>query len=651
MDLLRIFLFCFIWVFVVQTAQSQVTVVPSKTKALIDGKSFYLHTVKPGETLFSISRAYNVLQKDVVFNNPDAFEGIRIGQELKIPVDANEAPNGNTLQSAQFIYHITEKGQTVYWLMQNYHISREELFRYNPDLEHSDLQAGQVVTIPRETDGAVKPAEPKDSHVVHTVKRGETLFSIAKTYNVNLNEVFEMNPEINANDPRVKTGQQIKIPLQNIPPISLPVEKSKIDTVIIRQYLQTDNNGLFPPPQQVAFAVEDSSECAETDQKEFRVAMFLPLFLADNAPASAPDSGLVKDNEGRFRYRDGRYWIHPRTANALEFYMGALLAVDSLNKQGLKTRLSFFDTMRDSIKMAQLLSSQEMKNMDLIIGPFYTELVNQVMPFSIENRIYYVSPIAINEESLRNNPYLMQVNSGEINTVSTIVNHISKRENIHVTLIGNRSEADQTLFNAYLSKLKTVFADSILTVSQMRPDSLLQPGRYLKRGRMNVVIIPSSNEAFVNIVTGWLNASSNSYKINLYGLSSWTKFVNLDLEYLHALEFRYATAFYIDYHHPEVQNFLLKFRKMYHTEPTMLTGYGGISSYAYQFAFSGYDITYYFVSALMKYGKGFGCCIKDFNMPMLQSGFHFEKSDTFSGYMNTHLDIYKYGKDYSITKE
>ena len=652
MDLLRIFLICFAWVFFAQPAQSQVTVVPSKTKVVIDGKSFFLHTVKPGETLYSISRAYNVLQRDLVFNNPDAFEGIKIGQELKIPVNSGETPAGNQIQSAQYIYHITEKGQTVFWLTQNYNISQEELFKYNPELEHSDLQAGQVVTIPKKANGAVQVAEPKKpAHVVHTVKRGETLFSIAKSYNVNLNGVFEINPELNANDPRVKVGQQVKIPIEDAAPIGLPIELSKADTIIIRQDLQTNNNAVTTPPQYTAFVVDDSPECAETTRKEFRIAMFLPWFLADNAPASAPDSGLVKGNESRFRYRDGKYWINPSSMNALEFYMGALLAIDSLKNQGLNAKIYEFDTMRDTIKMAQLLRSQEMKNMDLIIGPFYTDLVNQVRSFALENRIYYVSPVSVNAESLKNNPFLMQVNAGEINTVGAMVNHISKQENKHITLIGNKSDADQTLFNAYLNRLKMTFPDSCLTVHQMRTDSLQQPTRYLKKGQMNVIIIPSADEKFVNIVTGQLNTSTNSYKVNLYGLASLTKIVNLDMEYLHALEFRYATAFYIDYDNPAVQNFLRRYRKIYHTEPTLLTGLGGISSNAYQFAFLGYDITFYFLSALKKYGKDFGRCITNFRMPLLESDFRFEKIDPYSGYMNRHLDIYKYGKDYSITKE
>ena len=73
MNLLRVIFICLISVCLAQSAYSQSTVVPSKKTALIDGKSYYLHTVKQGETLYSISRAYNILQKDIVFHNPDAF--------------------------------------------------------------------------------------------------------------------------------------------------------------------------------------------------------------------------------------------------------------------------------------------------------------------------------------------------------------------------------------------------------------------------------------------------------------------------------------------------------------------------------------------------------------------------------------------------
>ncbi len=663
MDLLRIFFLCLIWASVTPPVNSQVTVTPSKTRTVIDGKTYYLHTVKQGETLYSISKAYNIPQKDVVFNNPDAFEGIRVGQVLRIPVKAEDTPTSNKLESAQFIYHIAEKGQTAFGITQQYGISAEELYKYNPELEHSPLQAGQVVTIPKTGKGATtqpaQPAKPKTGYIVHTVKRKETLFSIAKSYDADLNRIFEINPEIDADDPKIKTGQEIKIPSANAESINLPVATSKTDTVIIRR----DLTDIPATPDQIVDTTSemripglpaitnDSINCVPAAQKEFRIAMLLPLYLAENYPASAPDSALTKDSEGRFRYKNGQYWIYPRSMNALEFYEGALLAVDSLKKQGLHAKVVVFDTMRDTVKMAQLLKSPAMKDMDLIIGPFYTELIDQTARFARENKIYYVSPIAVNANSLKNNPYLMQINAGEINAVGPVVDYISKQENVQVTLIGNKSEADQTLFEAYRNKLKTVFPDSCLTVREFRTDSLQAPGRYLKKRKLNVVIITAVDEAFVNVFAGQLNAAAHSHSINLYGSASWTRFVNFDAEYFYTLEFRYPSAFYIDYTRPEVQQFLKQFRKTYYTEPTMLTGRGSISPAPCQYAFLGYDAVFYFASAMKMYGKGFGFCIPDFRQPGLQSDFRFRKVNPFGGYLNTHLELYKYTKDYTVVKD
>ena len=572
MNLVRFFVLCLIILSIAAPANSQVTVVPSTTKITIDGKDFYLHVVKPGETLYSISRAYNVLQKDIIFYNPDAQESIKAGEELKIPVET-ETQTNNAQELEQFIRHITEQGQTIYWLTRNYNITEEELYRYNPELANAVLQAGQVVRIPRKTDIVAAP----ENVVVDT-------------------DTIQQRPVVTITNP----------------------------------------------------------DCFESQKNDFRIAMFLPLFIDDNFPVSAPDSTMTRDAYGRYKYHNGRYWISPRSANALEFYQGAMIAVDSLKKQGINAKIDLFDTMHDAEKMTQLLNNDELKNTDLMIAPFgpsVAELVDLVSNFSHENRIYCVSPTVMNASSLRNNPYLIQVNSGEINTVAPLVNHIASQKNIHITLIGNHSEPDQTLYNAYLNRLKTVFADSIFTAFQMSAEDMQQPATYLKRGKMNAVIIPSAHEAFVNVVAGQLYVSSNNFQINVYGLAAWTKFLKLDLEYLHKLEFRYATTFYIDYNNLAVRDFLKNFNSVYHTEPTMLTGLDRISPYPYQFAFLGYDVAYFFLSALKKFGENFGNCIPEYRVDLLQSEFHFERIDQYGGYRNSHFNIYKYNRDYTIVKD
>ena len=82
----RFLIICIMSLFTVHYVHSQVVVIPSTNKVEIDGRSYYLHIVKQGETLYSISRAYSVQIKDIVLVNPEAAETIKTGMELKIPI-------------------------------------------------------------------------------------------------------------------------------------------------------------------------------------------------------------------------------------------------------------------------------------------------------------------------------------------------------------------------------------------------------------------------------------------------------------------------------------------------------------------------------------------------------------------------------------
>ena len=52
----------------------------------INGKKYYVHTVKSGETLYSIAKAYKVDEKVIKEHNPNVADGLRIDQTVKIPV-------------------------------------------------------------------------------------------------------------------------------------------------------------------------------------------------------------------------------------------------------------------------------------------------------------------------------------------------------------------------------------------------------------------------------------------------------------------------------------------------------------------------------------------------------------------------------------
>ena len=103
--------------------QGQVVVEKSRDKVIISGKSYYIHTVKKGETAYSISKAYEITPQELTKENPAVADGLKVGQSLKIPVVDNVQKPKNqkqvtklTRDETKFIYHKLSAGETVFAL-------------------------------------------------------------------------------------------------------------------------------------------------------------------------------------------------------------------------------------------------------------------------------------------------------------------------------------------------------------------------------------------------------------------------------------------------------------------------------------------------------------------------------------------------------
>jgi len=126
--------------------------------------------------------------------------------------------------------------------------------------------------------------------------------------------------------------------------------------------------------------------------------------------------------------------------------------------------------------------------------------------------------------------------------------------------------------------------------------------------RLNKVLIPSMNEAFITDALRNLNLikSSRNYKVEVYGLSRWKNFKTIELNYLHALDLRLAMSYYIDYNDSLTVEFINRYREAFNTEPT-------------DFSYQGYDILTFFVEAMITYGKDFPSAIINERKSLLQS--------------------------------
>jgi LysM repeat protein len=160
----------------------------------VNGQTFIVHLVGEKETLFGLSKRYGVTITRILEFNPAADGGIEAGQLLKIPY----VPKGRTQTAAGTVHKVQPK-ETLFSISRMYSVSVDDIKAWN-NLKDNALSVGQDILIKKE---APKQQQLK---MTHTVAAGETLYSIARTYSVSVDQLKQWN-NLQSND--VKLSQTL----------------------------------------------------------------------------------------------------------------------------------------------------------------------------------------------------------------------------------------------------------------------------------------------------------------------------------------------------------------------------------------------------------------------------------------------------------
>lgn len=617
----------------------------SNNKVIIGGQMYYVHMVKKGETLFSLSKAYNVSQKEIAKENPDIFLGLQVGQALKIPT-SDKRESDDKLLSNDFNYHRVKKGQTLYFLSRKYNVSQEDIIACNPDVKYG-IRENQIVKIPKSkkvVDEFKTPVNKsvedtiklEEEFIYHKVEPKETIYSLTRFYDIDEDLLLEHNPYLSEG---LKVGQILKIP--NV------LEDIEEASVLLKTEETGEDTALYKQRKWLAYSDSiqwsDCRKIRKPQTEPYQVAVLLPLYLEKNDEEFYIDSTEFDDHGNRIyeRIYYDPFHVYPKSVPFVEFYEGFLLAVDSLKEQSLSVNLHVYDTENDTARIKEILSFPELTGMDLIVGPVYNHEIKIVSEFSAQHQIKMVSPFTDNLMLVDENPYLFQVNPSYTSQIDEFARYVSGFGDKNIVLVHNGDSLaysnvqmvkDKIFNNLSLDTMvnniqfkEVVFRDSIFVLEHALNDEI-----------ENVFIIPSNEEAFVtNVVTKLNTLKAFGNQIKVVGLSRWQRFRNIDPEYFFNLELCIASPFFVDYHHKDVKEFVLKYRETYHTEPD-------------QMAIHAYDIGLYFLSALKDYGKNFDQCIYNYRTDLLQADYKFVKWYKDSGFENTHVDIIQYYNGYNI---
>ena len=138
----------------------------------------FLYIVKSGDTLYSISRKYNVSVNEIKRVNNLTNNIIGVGEQLRIPINSNGV-------SDDYIVYTVKVGDNLYSISRKYGVSVDSIKNIN-NLNSDLLSIGQKLRIPNIVDS-------DDNYFEYVVKKNDTLYSIAKKFNMSVNELMRIN--------------------------------------------------------------------------------------------------------------------------------------------------------------------------------------------------------------------------------------------------------------------------------------------------------------------------------------------------------------------------------------------------------------------------------------------------------------------------
>jgi LysM repeat protein/ABC-type branched-subunit amino acid transport system substrate-binding protein len=572
----------------------------------IGGKKYFIHKVEKGQSLYAISKIYAIDVNSILTENDEAIDGLKNGQELKIPFESLLPKQTLAIDTNKYTYHKVLKGETVYAITKKYTIDDKKLATYNPTINNG-LKVGDYIIV-----GEKKKNDNKQSIILssasgiaadtYTVQQSETMYAIAKKLNVSQEDILKWNPLVKDG---IKQGQVLKIGSLKAN-TTLPIVTSSTIVTI---------------PEDTALIHKDK-------KLAYNIGLFLPFKLLESENINVDELVRAKSN-------------FPQTQSlALDFYAGFKKAVDSLISKDFDVNIQLFDAEeRDSIKIESICKTVEFKKLDAVFGPLYSGIFKLVSSHAKRMGIPIVSPVIQQNKILFDNALVSKVTPSVYTLIESLADYCSDslKSSSNIIIVNSTTKDQQ-----YIKTFKSRYNGSILKHIKNSKDTITEvkgvagvKASFIT-GKQNVVVLLTNNLVYIQDFITQLYAFSNKKNIILMGFNSISNVDNLDQEYLNELKFHFASPNLIDFQDSTIRKFSKSYQEIYTVNPS-------------EYYFQGFDIAMYYLSNLKNQGPDFFLNLDKYNSEGVYTGFKFYKLDNQTGFENKATYIYKYS-NYKLQK-
>lgn len=566
---------------------------------------------------------------------------------------------------------VVRAGEDLYDIAKEYGIDLADFRASNPGLSE-DPTAGTRIVIPNIAN--------ENDYILHHCERNERVTSLLKRWKVSENDFRKMNVSVGTH---VFVNQVVLIPIQPIhdfywiqeKPLEVVEEKPTEPEPVVEEELVQEEVA-----QTIDFDVFDASpECvakAENALRRYNVALMIPLYLQEVADLEVSKENLPKLQKAR-------------SLSFVQFYEGFMMAVDKLEDEGLKLDLTVLDVTDNVSTAERALSEIRGEDYDLIVGPFFGKSFAIIEEYAKAHDIVVVNPLSTRESVIEDNPNVVKVKPGEIGqilTISSLVknlyfdsnvfivskerktdsvfldqleHHLNLAVNDEVTVSGNeflqfaRNESERLEMGSRMVSTVDVEGQVYSTedfrsgsvenvvlsnaVKRYAYSDMSKLKSQLSGVRENVIVAYGDENVFATQVLNSLAKETERFPITLICAPAWAKFEKLLVDNLLQMKAIYLGDGFVDYHSADAKHFVTRFRQRYAVEPQ-------------SYAFEGYDMAMFFLSALMHFGDEMLDCLDCCKVPLLHTHYRFFNrgllpEGSSNGRENQYWNVYQYDNE------
>lgn len=495
----------------------------------------------------------------------------------------------------KYVMHDVQKGQTLYGLAKQYRLTVERLVEDNPGTENG-IRIGQQLKI------YAGQAEVVQKHVV---SKGESLYKISKMYGVTVAQLTAWNPGLTE---RLDIGQVIIVRKSVAAVAPKPQQPAVRREPVTAQPVEPER-----VPQVETVVEKTESHAEETRQvisvaerkQVYNVFLLLPLYTQEG----------VQEDDGQ-KVETLEAYERIKSFDFIQFYEAAMLAVEDIATQDVKVNFYVKDVNeRNNAELGRWIAEGVFADADLIIGPFFRENFRTMLSYAQNHHIMIINPFTV--APVETSAQLFRTMATFGHQAVNLAEYIRQRYSKAQVLLLNNGGSD--------SRRISVYHSSMMKALQDNPGISVKEVNYKSGGvaAVQASLNPTCENFVVAFFDGEITVTHFIQSMNrkeldnvtLVTSSDWRKYDKIETEYYSRLKTHYIDQFFVDYSDPEVIRFIDRFRERYNLEPTLD-----------HFAFQGYDITRFFLTALIKYGNGFGLEVNDLKLPLLCTQFHYVQS-------------------------